>query len=59
MGTGSDKKGQDKKCLGERDRKNHKAGRKLQDARLCWYGHVERREEDYVGKKNDGDGDAR
>ena len=28
-----------------------KLGDKLRNARLCWYGHVKRREEDYVGKK--------
>ena len=26
-------------------------GDKLWNAKLCWYGHVKRREEDYVGKK--------
>ena len=40
MDTRSNKKGQDKKRICERDREN---------ARLCWYGHVKRRE-DYVGK---------
>ena len=28
-----------------------KLGDKLQNARLCWYGHIKRREEDYVGKR--------
>ena len=28
-----------------------KLGDKLGNARLCWYGHVKRREEDYVGKR--------
>ena len=28
-----------------------KLGDKLQNARLRWYGHVKRREEDYVGKR--------
>ena len=32
---------------------------KLWNARLRWYGHVKRREEGYVGKKDDGDGCAR
>ena len=27
-----------------------KLGDKLRNARLCWYGHVKRREEDYLGK---------
>ena len=34
-----------------------KLGDKLQNVTLCWYGHVKRRE-GYVGKKDDGDGDA-
>ena len=33
-------------------------GDKLQNARLCWYGHVNKRE-DYVAKKDDKDGGAR
>ena len=28
-----------------------KLGDKLRNARLCWYGHVKRREEGYVGKR--------
>ena len=32
---------------------------KIRNARLRWYGHVKRREEGYVGKKDDGDGGAR
>ena len=28
-----------------------KLGDKLRNARLLWYGHVKRREEDYVGKR--------
>ena len=51
MGTVSDKKGQDKKRILERDRKNAKLGDKLRNARLRWYGHVKRREEDYMRKR--------
>ena len=36
-----------------------KLGDKLRNARLRWYGHVKRKKEGYVGKKDDGDGDAR
>ena len=28
-----------------------KLGDKLWNSRLCWYGHIKRREEDYVGKR--------
>ena len=28
-----------------------KLGDKLHNARLCWYGHVKRREKDYMGKR--------
>ena len=51
MGTGSDKKGQDKKRIRERDRENCKAGRQILEhkARLVWTG--KRKEEDYVGKR--------
>ena len=28
-----------------------KLGDKLRNARLCWYGHVKSREEDYAGKR--------
>ena len=42
MGTGSDKKGQDKKWKRKRDREN---------ARLCWNGHVKRRGKGYEGKR--------
>ena len=51
MGIRSDKKGQDKKRIRERDRENCKAGDKLRNARLRWYGHVKRREEGYVRKR--------
>ena len=36
-----------------------KLGNKLRNARLRWYGYVKKREEDYVGKRDDGDGGAR
>ena len=36
-----------------------KLGDKLRNARLRWYGDVKRREEDYMGKKDDRDGGAR
>ena len=32
---------------------------RVQESRLKWYGHVLRREEEYVGKKRDGDGGDR
>ena len=51
MGTGSDKKGQDKKRIRERDSENGKLEDKLRNVRLRWYGHVKRREEGYVGKR--------
>ena len=50
MGIGSDNKGKDKKRISERDCEHCKPGNKLRNARLRWYGHVKRREEDYVGK---------
>ena len=45
MGTGSDKKGQDKKRIRERDRKNCKAGRQTSEckATLVWTRKKERR----------------
>ena len=51
MGTGSDKKGQDKKQIREGTAKIAKLGDKLWKARLRWYGNVKRREEGYVGKR--------
>ena len=36
-----------------------KLGDKLWDARLYWYGHVKRREEGYLGKKDNGDSGTR
>ena len=36
-----------------------KLGDKLRDERLRWYEYVKRREEGYVGKKDDEDGGAR
>ena len=36
-----------------------KLGNKLRNPRLRWYGYVKKREEDYVGKRDDGDGGAR
>ena len=59
MGTGSDKKGQDKKRIRERDRKNCKAGRQTSEckATLVWTRKKERRR--LREKKDDGDGGAR
>ena len=59
MGTGSDKKGQDKKRIGEGNRKNFKAGRQTSEckATLVWTRKKERRR--LRGEKNDGDGGAR
>ena len=59
MGAGSDKKGQDKKQICERDRENCKAGRQTSEckATLVWTRKKERRR--LRGKKDDGDGGAR
>ena len=51
MGTGSDKKGQDMNEYARGTAKNAKQGDKLRSARLHWYGHIKRREENYVGKR--------
>ena len=58
MGIGSDKKGQDKKRIFERDHKNCKAGRQTSEckATLVWTRKKERR---LRGEKEDGDGGAR
>ena len=59
MGTGSDKKGQDKKRIRERDCENCKAGRQTSEceATLVWTCKKERRRP--RGEKDDGDGGAR
>ena len=59
MSTGSDKKGQDKKQIHERDCENCKAGRQTSEckATLVWTRKKERRR--LRGKKDDGDGGAR
>ena len=59
MDTGNDKKGQDKKRIRERDRKNCKAGRQTSEckATLVWTRKKERRR--LRGKKDDGDVGAR
>ena len=59
MGIGSDKKGQDKKRIRERDRENCKAGRQTSEfkATLEWTPEKERRR--LRKKKDDGDGGAR
>ena len=59
MGTGSDKKGQDKKQIRERDRENYKAGRQTLEckATLVWTHKKERKR--LHGEKDDGDGGAR
>ena len=59
MGTGSDKKGQDKKRIRERDRRNCKAGRQTAECKvtLVWTCEKERRR--LRGEKDDGDGGAR
>ena len=51
MGTGSDKKGQKRNEYVRATAKIAKLGDKLRNARLRWYGHVKRREEEYVGKR--------
>ena len=59
MGTGSDKKGQDKKRIRKRDCENCKAGRQTSEceATLVWTCKKERRR--LRGEKDDGDGGAR
>ena len=59
MGTGSDKKGQDKKRIHERDRENCKAGRQTSEckATLVWTCEKERRR--LREKNNDRYGSAR
>ena len=59
MGTVSDKKGQDKKRICERDCENCKAGRQTSEckATLVWTRKKERRR--LRGEKDDGDGGAR
>ena len=59
MGTGSDKKGQDKKQIREKDPENCKAGRQTSEckATLVWTRKKERRR--LRGEKDDGDGGAR
>ena len=58
MGTGSDKKRQDKKRIRERDCENCKAGRQILECKtmLVWTCKKERR---LHGEKDDGDGGAR
>ena len=58
MGTGSDKKGQDKKQIRERDCENCKAGRQASEckAMLIWTHKKERR---LCGEKDDGNCSAR
>ena len=58
MGTGSDKRGQDKKQIGERDCENLKVRRQTLEckATLVWTSEKERR---LGGKKEDGDGNTR
>ena len=58
-GTGSDKKGQDKKRIRKRDRENCKVRRQTSEckATLIWTREKERRR--LRGKKDDGDGGAR
>ena len=59
MGTGSDKKGPDKKRIRKRDRENREARRQTSGckATLIWTREKERRR--LRGKKDDGDGGAR
>ena len=59
MGIGSDKKGQDKKRIRERNCENCRAGRQTSEckAMLIWTCKKERKR--LNGKKDDGDGGAR
>ena len=51
LGTGSDRKDKIRNEYVRKTVKIAKLGDKLWNARLCWYGHVKRREKDYVGKR--------
>ena len=51
MGIGSDKKDKIRNEYVRGTAKIAKLGDKLRNVRLRWYGHVKRREEDYVGKR--------
>ena len=59
MGTGSDKKGQDKKRIGERDCKDRQARRQTSECKttMVWPREKERRR--LHGKNDVGDGGAR
>ena len=51
MGAGSDKRGKITNKYARGTAKIAKLGDKLRNARLRWYGHVKRREENYMGKR--------
>ena len=51
MGTGSNKKGQDKKKYVRGTVKIAKLEDQLRNARLRWHGQVKRKEEGYLGKR--------
>ena len=58
MGTGSDKKDQDKKQIGERDCKNRKARRQTLECKAALVWTREKKKRRLRGKKDDGNGGA-
>ena len=59
MGTGSDKKGQDKKQIRERDRENCKAGRKTSECKATLVKTRKKERRRLRGEKDHRDGGAR
>ena len=59
MGTGSDKKGKDKKRIHERDCKNCKAGRQTSECKSTLVRKRKKERRRLRGEKDDGDGGAR
>ena len=55
VGTGSDKKGQDKKRIRERDRENCKVGRQTSGCKATLVGTRKKKRRKLHGKKNGGD----
>ena len=58
MGTGSDKKDQDKKQIGERDCENRKARRQTLECKAALVWTREKKKRRLRGKKDDEDGGA-
>ena len=59
MSTGSDKKGQDKKRISERDRENHKARKQTLECKATLVWTREKGRKRLLEKKDDEDGGAR